>query len=48
LSADGTGGSDTGGVFTGTAVDDGVYGDLERVCVGGDVDLEMSFVRMSF
>jgi len=48
LSADGTGGTNTGGVFTGTAVDDGVYGDLERVCVGGDVDLEMSLVRMSF
>jgi len=48
LSADGTSGTNTGGVFTGTAVDDGVYGNLERVCVGGDVDLEMSLVRMSF
>ena len=47
MSADGTGGSNTGGVFTGTAVDDGVDGDLERVCVGGDVDLEMTLVRIS-
>jgi hypothetical protein len=39
LSADGTGATNTGGVFTGTAVDNGVYGDLKRVGVSGDVDL---------
>jgi len=40
LSADGTGGTDSGGVFAGAAVDDGVDGNLEGVGVGGDVDLE--------
>jgi hypothetical protein len=40
LSADGTGGTDTGGVFAGTAVDDGVNGNLDRVLVGHEVDLE--------
>jgi len=39
LATDGTGGTNTGGVFTWTAVDDGVNGDLERVLVGHDVDL---------
>jgi hypothetical protein len=39
LAADGTLGTDTGAVLTGTAVDDGVNGDLERVLVGHDVDL---------
>jgi hypothetical protein len=38
LSADGTGGTDTGGVFAGTAVDDGVNGNLDRVLVGHEVD----------
>ena len=41
LATDGTGGTDTGGVFTGTAVDDGVNGDLEGVLVGHDVDLRV-------
>jgi len=39
LAADGTLGTDTGGVLTGTAVNNGVNGDLERVLVGHDVDL---------
>lgn len=39
LATDGTGGSDTGGVLTGTAVDDGVDGDLDGVLVGHEVDL---------
>jgi hypothetical protein len=39
LATDGTGGTDTGGVFAGTAVDDGVDGDLNGVLVGHDVDL---------
>jgi hypothetical protein len=39
LATDGTGGTDTGGVFTGTAVDDGIDGDLDGVLVGHDVDL---------
>jgi len=38
LATDGTGGSDTCGVFAGTAVDDGVNGDLDGVLVGHDVD----------
>jgi len=38
LATDGTGGTDTGGVFTGTAVDDGIDGDLDGVLVGHDVD----------
>lgn len=40
LAADGTGGTDTGGVLTGTAVDDGVDGNLDGVLVGHDVDLQ--------
>lgn len=39
LSADGTGGTDSGGVLTGTAVDNGVNGDLDGVLVGHQVDL---------
>lgn len=39
LSADGTGAADSGAVFAGTAVDDGVDGDLNWVLVGEDVDL---------
>ena len=39
LATDGTGGTNTGGVFAGTAVDDGVDGDLDGVLVGHDVDL---------
>lgn len=39
LTADGTGGSDTGGVFAWSAVDDGINGDLDWVLVGHDVDL---------
>jgi len=40
LATDGTGGTDTGGVFAGSAVDDGINGDLDGVLVGHDVDLE--------
>lgn len=40
LTTDGTGGSDTGGVFAGSAVDNGVHGDLDGVLVGHDVDLK--------
>jgi len=47
LATDGTGGSDTGGVFTGTAVDNGIDGDLDGVLVGHDVDLRIS-VSTSF
>jgi hypothetical protein len=39
LATDGTGGTDTGGVFAGTAVDNGVNGNLDGVLVGHDVDL---------
>lgn len=38
LAADGTAGTDTGGVFTGTTVDDGINNNLERVLVGEQVD----------
>jgi len=38
LTTDGTGGSDTGAVFAGTAVHDGVNGDLDGVLVSHDVD----------
>lgn len=41
LATDGTRATDTGGVFAGAAVDDGVDGDLDRVLVGHDVDLEL-------
>jgi hypothetical protein len=44
LATDGTGGTDTGGVFTGTAVDDGIDGDLDGVLVGHDVDLQLSAI----
>jgi hypothetical protein len=40
LTTDGTGGSNTGAVFAGSAVDDGVNGDLDGVLVGHDVDLK--------
>jgi len=40
LAAHGTRAADTGAVFAGTAVDDGVDGDLDGVLVGHDVDLE--------
>lgn len=39
LATDGTGGTDTGRVFAGTAVDNGVNGDLDGVLVGHQVDL---------
>ena len=39
LATDGTLATDTGGVLTGTAVDNGVNGNLERVLVGHDVNL---------
>ena len=45
LTADGTGAADTGGVFARTAVDDCVDGDLERVCVGHDVNLLLGVSR---
>lgn len=41
LATDGTGGTDTGGVFAGTAVDNGIDGDLDGVLVGHDVDLQL-------
>lgn len=40
LATDGTLGTDTGGVLTGTAVDNGVAENLERVLVGHDGDLK--------
>lgn len=40
LATDGTLGTDTGGVLTGTAVDNGVTENLERVLVGHDGDLK--------
>jgi hypothetical protein len=39
LTTDGTCGTNTGGVFAGSAVDDGVDGDLDGVLVCHDVDL---------
>jgi len=39
LTADGTCGTDAGRVLARAAVDDGVDGNLQRVCVGRDVDL---------
>lgn len=38
LTTDGTLGTDTGRVFTGTSVDDGVNENLDRVLVGEEVD----------
>lgn len=46
LATDGTGGTDTGGVFTGTAVDDGIDSDLDGVLVGHDVDLRLSAISL--
>jgi hypothetical protein len=40
LTTDSSGAANTGAIFSGTAVDDGIDGDLERVLVGHDVDLE--------
>jgi len=40
LSSDGAGAADSGAVFTRTAVDNGVDGDLDGVLIGHDVDLE--------
>lgn len=48
LATDGTGGTDTGGVFAGTAVDDGIDGDLDGVLVGHDVDLPCVSTTISF
>jgi hypothetical protein len=45
LATDGTGGSDTGGVFAGSAVDDGVDSDLDGVLIGHDVDLLLSAIH---
>lgn len=39
LSSDGTGGTNSGRVFTRTTVDNGVNGDLDGVLVGHQVDL---------
>lgn len=41
LATDGTLGTDTGGVLTGTAVDNSVNSNLERALVGHDVDLHV-------
>jgi hypothetical protein len=41
LATDGTGGTDTGGVFAGSAVDDGINDNLDGVLVGHDVDLQL-------
>jgi hypothetical protein len=41
LSSDGTGGTNSGRVFAGTAVDDGVDSDLDGVLVGHEVDLAL-------
>ncbi len=43
LPAHGACGSDSCAVFAGAAVDDGVDGDLQRVGVGGYVDLWMTW-----
>lgn len=45
LATDGTGGTDTGGVFAGTAVDDGIDGDLDGVLVGHEVDLDFAMCK---
>lgn len=42
LPADSTGGTDTGGVFAGTAVDNGVNGDLDGILVGHNVNLQLA------
>lgn len=47
LATDGTGGTDTGAVFAGTAVDDGVDGDLDGVLVGHDVDLRVRLAAVA-
>ena len=39
LSAYGTGGTNSGGVLAGSAIDDGIDGDLNGVLVGHDVNL---------
>lgn len=41
LSSDGTGGTNSGRVFAGTAVDNGVNSDLDGVLVGHEVDLDL-------
>src|SRR5438034_8421097 len=41
LATDGTGRANSSAVFPGTAVDDGVNGDLDRVLVGHYVDLQI-------
>jgi len=38
LTSDGTSRSDTGGIFTGTSVDDSIYNNLDWVLVGQEVD----------
>ena len=48
LSSDGTGRANTCAVFTWSAVDDGVDGDLDRVLVGHDVDLQYANQCSSF
>jgi len=42
LATDGTGRTNTGAVFTGTAVDDGINSNLDGVLVGHDVDLKIN------
>ena len=43
MSTDGTCGSNTGAVFARSAVDDGIDGDLDRVLVGCDMNLEVEY-----
>lgn len=47
LTTDGTGGTNTGGVFAGSAVNDSVNGNLDGVLVGHDVDLKPGQYRYS-
>jgi hypothetical protein len=46
LATDGTLGTDTGGVFTGTAVDNGITQNLEGVLVGHDSNLKETILEV--
>jgi hypothetical protein len=48
LTTDGTGGTNTGAVFTWATVDNSINADLERVLVGHDVDLKKLLVGVKF
>ena len=48
LTTDGTGGTNSGRVFAGTAVDNGVNGNLDGVLVGHEVDLERKKMSVWF